>query len=261
MTTDEAKSNQAPPGSPGEAKPVVAILGAGGGIGSALSRTLAAEGYGLLLGGRQTETFGPLARETGGVPFEVDGCDFERVEEFVSQANDLGRLAGVVNCAGSVLLKPAHLTSRRDYEETVADNLTTAFAVVRAAVRAMPEEGGAIVLLASAAARIGLPNHEAIAAAKAGVAGLVLSAAATYARRNIRVNAVAPGLIATPATQRITGSEKALAASMRFHPLGRPGRPEEVASLIFQLLRPEAAWITGQVWGLDGGLASLKTAG
>ena len=81
MTADAAKSNQTTPGNPAEAKPVVAILGAGGGIGSALSRTLAAEGYGLLLGGRQTETLGPLSRETGGVPFEVDGCDFEKVED------------------------------------------------------------------------------------------------------------------------------------------------------------------------------------
>lgn len=258
MTTNESQPHRAASQPSGANRPVVAVLGAGGGIGSALSRALAEEGYVTLLGGREIEPLGHLAGETGGVPFEVDGRDFERVEEFLSQANNLGTLAGVVNCAGSILLKPAHLTSHRDFDDTIASNLTTAFAVVRAAVRALPKEGGAIVLMASAAARIGLPNHEAIAAAKAGVVGLARSAAATYARRNIRVNAVAPGLIATPATERITGSERALEASMRLHPLGRPGRPEEVASLILQLLRPDGAWITGQVWGLDGGLASLK---
>jgi NAD(P)-dependent dehydrogenase (short-subunit alcohol dehydrogenase family) len=261
MTTNETQPPPAASQPPEATRAVVAVLGAGGGIGSALSRAIAAEGWSLLLGGRETDGLARLADETGGTLAAVDARDFERVEEFLSRAADLGSLTGVVNCAGSILLKPAHLTSRREFDETIATNLTTSFAVVRAAARVLPKEGGSIVLLASAAAQIGLPNHEAIAAAKAGVAGLTRSAAATYARRNIRVNAVAPGLIATPATERITGSEKALAASMRFHPLGRPGLPEEVASLILQLLRPEGTWITGQVWTIDGGLSSLKTAG
>lgn len=258
-TSQQRDSSSAPPSR--LSRSVVAVLGAAGGIGSALSRALKAEGYALLLGGRDGEPVTRLAQETGGLPFEVDGRDFEQVDSFLSQASALGTLTGVVNCAGSILLKPAHLTSRQEFDETIATNLTTAFAVVRAAARALPPEGGSIVLLASAVASIGLPNHEAIAAAKGGVAGLARSAAATYARRNIRVNAVAPGLIATPATERITSSDKALQASMRLHPLGRPGQPEEVASLILQLLKPQGAWITGQVWGLDGGLAALKAAG
>jgi NAD(P)-dependent dehydrogenase (short-subunit alcohol dehydrogenase family) len=121
--------------------------------------------------------------------------------------------------------------------------------------------GGSVVLMSSAAARIGLANHEAIAAAKAGIIGLTLSAAATYAAQGIRVNAVAPGLIDTPMTKRITSNETSLSASVAMHPLGRIGTPDEVAATIEWLLRPESSWITGQVIGVDGGLGVLKTRG
>lgn len=239
-------------------RPVVAILGAGGGVGSALGRRLASGGFEVVLGGRSRESLEDLAAATGGLAIEVDGNDFDQVERLVAAAAEAGPLAGVVNCAGSVLLKPAHLTTRAEFDETIAANLTSAFAVVRAAARNLRKEGGSVVLVASAAASIGLSNHEAIAAAKGGVAGLTRAAAATYAGRNIRVNAVAPGLVATGATQRITENEKSLAASLRLHPLGRVGEPEEVAGLIEWLLSESASWVTGQIIGIDGGLASLK---
>lgn len=122
------------------------------------------------------------------------------------------------------------------------------------------KEGGSIVLFASAAACTGLPNHEAIAAAKGGVIGLTRSAAATYASRNIRVNAVAPGLVQTPLTERIWGHEKAAEASKALHPLGRLGTPGDIASFVRWLLAEENDWITGQVFGIDGGLAAARSA-
>ena len=115
------------------------------------------------------------------------------------------------------------------------------------------------MLMSSAAARIGLANHEAIAAAKAGMIGLTRSAAATYAAQGMRVNAVAPGLVDTPMTKRITSNETSRRASVALHPLGRIGTPDEVAATIEWLLGPESSWITGQVIGVDGGLGILKT--
>jgi NAD(P)-dependent dehydrogenase (short-subunit alcohol dehydrogenase family) len=141
----------------------------------------------------------------------------------------------------------------------LARNLISAFATVRAAAGVMRKSGGSVVLMSSAAARIGLANHEAIAAAKGGVIGLALSAAATYAAQGIRVNVVAPGLVDTPMTERITGNETSLRSSVAMHPLGRIGRPEDVAATIQWLLEPDSAWLTGQIVGIDGGLASLKT--
>jgi NAD(P)-dependent dehydrogenase (short-subunit alcohol dehydrogenase family) len=169
-----------------------------------------------------------------------------------------GTLDGVSNCVGSVYLKPAHLTSPEDWQATLATNLTSAFAVVRAAGDVMRQSGGSVVLLASAAARTGLPNHEAIAAAKGGVIGLALSAAATYSRAKIRFNVVAPGLVKTAATARITESPAGAKASLGMHPLGRFGEPDDIASAIVWLLDPAQSWVTGQVLGVDGGLADLK---
>ena len=103
-----------------------------------------------------------------------------------------------------------------------------------------------------------MANHEAIAAAKSGVMGLALSAAATYAPRNLRVNCVAPGLVDTPLAARITSNEAALKASTALHALGRIGRPEDVASGIAWLLDPANDWVTGQVLGIDGGLGTLR---
>jgi NAD(P)-dependent dehydrogenase (short-subunit alcohol dehydrogenase family) len=122
----------------------------------------------------------------------------------------------------------------------------------------MRSGGGSIVLMASAVAQRGMINHEAIAAAKAGVVGLALSAAATYARYNIRVNCVAPGLTRTPLTASLTQNELTLKASAALHPLGRIGEPEEVASAIRWFLSPENSWVTGQVLAVDGGLSSLQ---
>jgi NAD(P)-dependent dehydrogenase (short-subunit alcohol dehydrogenase family) len=171
-----------------------------------------------------------------------------------------GRLDGLANCVGSILLKPAHLTSEEEWDAVVSTNLRSAYAAVRAAARAMTA-GGSVVLVSSAAARLGLANHEAIAAAKAGVIGLALSAAATYAPKGIRVNAVAPGLVRTPMTARITGNDAALKASTAMHALGRVGEPEDVASAIAWLLDPAQSWVTGQVIGVDGGLATIRSRG
>lgn len=246
--------------SPTVSDPVYAVLGAAGGIGSCVARHLAQSGAKLLLGGHRLEPLEALAREIGGVAGEVDASDFEAVDEFIARAAELGDgLSGIANCAGSLLLKPAHLTTRAEFDEVVRANLTTAFATVRAGARMLRKDGGSIVLVSSGAATIGLPNHEAIAAAKAAIAGLTRSAAASYASRGLRVNAVAPGLTATPMTRKIIENEKALASSLQLHPLARPGQPEEVAELITWLLGSKSSWVTGQVWGIDGGLAHLKT--
>jgi NAD(P)-dependent dehydrogenase (short-subunit alcohol dehydrogenase family) len=241
---------------------VYVILGAAGGIGSHLARRLHVSGARLVVAGRDEAKLAPLASELEAKSFELDARNFDAMQRCVQEAVDWGgRVSGVVNCAGSVLLKPAHLTTVAELDEVLAENLYTAFAAVRAGAGAMRKSGGSIVLMSSAAARIGLANHEAIAAAKAGVIGLALSAAATYAAQDIRVNVVAPGLVDTQMAQRITSNESALRASTAMHPLGRIGTPDEVAAAIEWLLKPESSWITGQVIGIDGGLASLKTRG
>ena len=238
------------------------VLGAGGGIGSATARLLAERGARVVLAGRTPGPLDELAAETGGLAHPLDATRTAEVAAAVERAVDeFGRIDGIANCVGSLLLKPAHITTDDEWDETIATNLRSAFAAVRAGARAMRSEGGSIVLVSSAAAQIGLANHEAIAAAKGGIAGLTLSAAASYAPSGIRVNAVAPGLVRTRLTERLTASEKAEEASRAMHALGRLGEPGDVAAAISFLLDPDNSWITGQVIGIDGGLGSVRPRG
>jgi len=238
------------------------IVGAAGGIGSELSRRLVQAGHCLLLCGRSEQQVQSLGEELGQPTAVFDAQDWaataNAVERFVA---DVGVLDGAANLAGSLLLKPAHLTTRDDWDHTVAQNLTTALGVVRAAAPAMRQSGGgSIVLMSSSAAAIGLANHEAIAAVKAGIEGLVRAAAATYAAASIRVNAVAPGLTQTPLTERVWSSQRGAEASLAMHPLGRLGQPADIASAIAWLLSSEQSWVTGQTIVVDGGLSSLKVS-
>lgn len=242
--------------------PIYLILGAAGAVGSNLARRLSNQGARVVLAGRSEEELVDLADEVAGVPCTVDAREFVQVEEAFNEVKCVpGLFRGVINCVGSILIKPAHLTSAAEFEEVIATNLTSAFATVRCAARALRPNGGSVVLVSSAAASIGLANHEAIAAAKAGVEGLTRSAAATYASSGIRVNAVAPGLVESAMSRPIVDSPRALETSLALHPLGRIGKAEDVASLIEWLLRPENDWVTGQVWGVDGGLGRLKVRG
>ena len=245
--------------------PTYVILGATGGIGEPLVRHLAADGADLVLGARTAEALGTLAGETGAKAFTLDATDADAVSGLVDNAvSAFGRVDGVVNLVGSILLKPAHATSPDAFQETLTLNLVTAFNCVRAGAKAMQHnsdpKGGSIVLMSSVAATRGLANHEAVAAAKAGVEGLARAAAATYAPKGVRVNTVAPGLVRTPLAGRLVATEAAVEASAAMHPLGRIGEPSDITQAIALLLdRDASGWITGQTLGIDGGLGTLQT--
>ncbi len=237
---------------------VFVILGGSGGIGSAVARRLAARDATVVLAARSAGPLQALASEIGASSAVVDAADVEAVERLVKEtAAEHGRVAGIVNAVGSILLKPAHMTTADEWHEIVARNLTSAFATIRAAGRVMTT-GGSVVLVSTVAAAVGLANHDAIAAAKGGVSALTRSAAATYAGRRLRVNAVAPGLVDTPLAARITSNPKALELSRAMHPLGRIGTADDVAAAIEWLLDPATSWVTGQVIGVDGGLSTVR---
>lgn len=254
-----------------EHAPVHVLLGATGGIGEATARRLAATGARLVLGARGAERLTALADELDADAIPLDATDSGQVDQlFTTTVERHGRVDGAANLVGSLLLKPAHRTSDGEYHEQVAQNLTTAFWTVRAATKTMQRapagaeparrsgsSGGSVVLLTSAVARVGMSNHEAIAAAKAGVIGLMLAAAASYASKGIRVNAVAPGMTDTPMTAKLLGDDTSRAMSAKLHPMNTIGQPDEVASAIAWLLDPLQRVVTGQTLGVDAGLGTV----
>ena len=235
------------------------IFGATGGIGSLLCSELKAKGAELYLVGRSPEK---LETQMGELQSQGEVCEAlepSTIEQAVKNGADaLGGISGVVNCIGSIFLRSGHLTSQEQWHEVLTTNLTSCFSILRSSVEPLRASGGSLVFISSSAASVGLKNHEAIAAAKAGIEGLVRSAATTYSGVGIRVNAVAPGLVETPATAKITGNESGRKYSEGLHPVGRLGKPEDITSAISFLLDDRQSWLSGQVIRVDGGLANLK---
>lgn len=241
----------------------VIIAGVTGGIGSAVARRLHAAGYRISGYARSAEKLAALAAELPGLETTVaDATDPAAVEGAVAALAARaagGRIDGYVHAVGSILLKSAHITSIEEWRRTLDLNLNSAFYGLKAVVGPMQAQGsGSIVLISSVAAGTGLASHEAIAAAKGGIEGLVRAAAASYASRNVRINAVAPGLVDTPLAAALLGNPQARAFSEKLHPLGRVGTSGQIAATIAHLLTAEADWITGQVWAVDGGMSTVR---
>ena len=166
----------------------------------------------------------------------------------------------LAHCVGNVRLGALHRMSEQDFNDCLQANLISAFHTLAGFVGSLRSAGasGAAVLVSSAAARVGTPNHEGVAAAKAGLEGLVRGAASTYAGAGIRINAVAPGMMDTPATAGLISSPTTREAAARQYPLAGIGHPSELAELMSWLLSEHAGRVTGQVWSLDGGFSTIR---
>lgn len=231
----------------------VLLVGATSGIGRALCQILSSRGASITAVARDSSRLNALQEELSSV--QVRTGDVTNEASVKSLFEGLDELTGIVNCAGSVLLKPLHLTTATEWEQTFAVNVRSCFLLLKYGLPKLASEGSSVVFFSTSAARSGLANHDGIASAKSAVEGLTRAAASTYAPRNVRINAIAPGLVKTPLTERIHGNATAAQASRSMHALGRLGTPEEVASLAAWLLSSEASWMTGQCLTLDGGLS------
>lgn len=241
---------------------IVLIAGITGGIGAELARRFLEAGWDVAGFARSEDRLRSFVEDHPGVvTYAADATDSSQVDQvFERWCDKAGRLDAYVHCVGSIILKPAHSTSDEEFDETISLNLRSAFLGLRAASGVMMKQsgGGSISLVSTVAAQVGVPNHEAIAAAKGGIDGLVRSAASTYAGKGVRVNAVAPGMVETDMAKPLLGSDQAKKLSAAMHPLGRVGKPEDIASTLFFLSQTENDWVTGQVWSVDGGMSSVR---
>ncbi len=235
------------------------ITGASGGVATALAERLRAEGWRLALATRDA---GRIAGGPDDCVLVADVATEAGATSAVEAASaHFGALPdAVVNCAGAILIAPLGRTSEAQYRDCLAANLDTAFFVARAYAPALQRarRGGSLLFFSSVAAAMGVANHAVIAIAKAGIEGLVRSLAADFSAAGLRVNAIAPGLMATPATARMLGSEAARAQIAAQYPLGRHGEAADAAGLAAWLISEQAGWLSGQVISLDGGFSAVR---
>ena len=189
-----------------------------------------------------------------------DALDQEVMSQAISLALESGggTISGVSHLVGSITIRPPHALKLDAFEEVIRTNLTSAFLTLSLTGKAMLKSGtGRMVFVSSVAGSLGLVNHEAIAAAKGGIESMVRSAAATYSKRGIRVNAVAPGLTDTRLASSILRSDAIREASAQMIPLKRINEADEIATSIHWLLTGAPDNFTGQIMHLDGGMSQI----
>jgi NAD(P)-dependent dehydrogenase (short-subunit alcohol dehydrogenase family) len=240
---------------------VALVTGGTSGIGRAAALAFAREGARVVVAGRRVEAGEQtvqLIREAGGdaLFIRADVTQAAEVEALVNKAlAAYGRLDYAFNNAGTEGgLGPMSGLSEEQWDQTVAINLKGTWLCLKYEIPAILKPGGAIINNASILGTIGMPGTTIYAAAKSGIIGLTRAAAIEYAKAGVRINVISPGVIETDMLERFTGGDAAAKAQLgASHPLGRAGRPEEIAEAVIWLASEAASFVTGHNLVVDGG--------
>lgn len=239
------------------------ITGATGAIGSALATRLVNRGTNVVLTARDEHRLNALAEGLGAGACVAPGDMTDRKQANRAMQTGLerfGEIHGLAHCVGAILIRSLLATRESDLRDVFSQNFFSAWIVLQEFVASASQRQGSTsaVLIGSVASVAGFPNHEAVASAKAAVAALAMTSAATYAPKGVRINCVHPGLTRSNMSARLTANGEIAQSLARANPLGRLGEGDDTAALIEFLLSDASSWITGQTISVDGGQAALQ---
>jgi 3-oxoacyl-[acyl-carrier protein] reductase len=235
------------------------VTGASGGIGSAIAKALAAQGARVALSGTREEALKAVAAEIGGdtVILPCNLGDAEAVDALVPRAVEaLGQIDILVNNAGVTRDNLAMRMKDEEWDQVIRVNLEAAFRLIRAAAKPMMKARfGRVISITSVVGTTGNPGQANYAASKAGLVGMSKALAQELASRNITINCVAPGFIASAMTDALPDAQKD--ALLTKIPAGKLGEGDDVAAAVVYLASREAAYVTGQTLHVNGGMAMI----
>lgn len=246
-------------------RPVVMVTGGGTGIGAAIAERYADDGATVIVAGRRPGPLEEVAAQTGAIPIVTDASDGASARAAVAEVVErFGGLDVLVANAGGHGFSPVGETDDASWEAAINVNLSTAFVMAREALPALLDGGGQIVIVSSLAGLFAGPSVAGYTVGKHALIGLTRSLARDYSRQGVRVNAVCPGWVRTPMADsemdefaehapELTSREDGYAVVTRDVPLGRPGEPSEIASIVRFLGSSESSYMTGSVLVADGG--------
>jgi NAD(P)-dependent dehydrogenase (short-subunit alcohol dehydrogenase family) len=245
---------------------VALVTGARGGIGREIVARLREGGCRVAAVGRSLPALGGIDADAR---IEADTSTPDGALQAVRVARE--HLGGtptlLAHCVGNTLIQPLHRTRAEQFREVMATNVDSAFYVLQAFVEGLRAQNGgaanaslagAAVFVSSVVSRIGVANHEAIAAAKGAIEALARSAAATYAAQGLRINVVAPGLTETPMTAGMLKLDAMREGAGKQYPLGGVQSAGQVADVMAFLLSEQSCRLTGQIIPVDGGFAAIR---
>lgn len=236
------------------------VTGGGSGIGKAIALAFAREGAGVTIAGRHQDKLDHAAREIGHEcqAISADVSKPADVEMLVAAvARKFQRINILVNNAAVLLPGTAESISEEDFDQTFSINVRGLWLLSRAVLPHMRAAGGgSIINIASVLSLVGARNRVAYAASKGAVMAMTKAMALDHAAENIRVNCIAPGIVATEMVEKFSTDEAARRLRVAMHPMGRFGQPEDVASAAVFLGSDESGWTTGSVLTIDGGYSS-----
>lgn len=228
----------------------IVIVGASSGIGYTLAQLLHEAGANIFSVSRSE----PDVTVSQHINLDMMAFDADKLADLPKEIH------GLAYCPGSIVLKPFARLSDEQFIDDFNLNVLGAVRIVRTLLPKLKKaKGSQVLFFSTVAAKVGMNFHASIATAKGAVEGLAKSLAAEFAASQIRVNTIAPSLTDTPLAANLLSSDDRKEKSAKRHPLGRYGESQDIASLGAYLLSDQASWMSGQVIGVDGGMAALRT--